>query len=107
VDPLKHCNGICVPLSPTAGVPCLSKSHQLLFEYNLQRIDRTLKLILYTDAHNNLMTTAATVKHPATTTKLMRQCQVEYLNHIRGRVSVTSMLDTTAAMEELDYLDGL
>jgi len=32
--------------------------------------------------------TAATTKHPATT-KSMRQCQVEYLNHVRRRVSVT------------------
>ena len=77
-------------LTNKQGFPTLSKPHQYITEYLLKRLGRTLKVLLIND-------TGAT----------NRSHFQQYLQHLRNRESVTSVLDSGNAQDEHDYLDAL
>jgi protein arginine N-methyltransferase 5 len=80
-------------LTNKRGYPTLSKAQQWIAEYIMQRVGRTVRWLLQGTAAPT--TTVAVLPH------------LQYLQHIRQRPSVTSLLDTRAGQDEADYLDAL
>jgi protein arginine N-methyltransferase 5 len=76
-------------LTNKRGFPTLSKAHQWLVELLLQRIGRTVRWLVIQNA------TAVVLPF------------LQYLQHLRARPAVASVLDMKAAQEDGDYLDGL
>jgi protein arginine N-methyltransferase 5 len=85
-------------LTNKRGFPTLSKAHQWIAEYLMQRVGRTVRWLLQGPAP-----TAPLVSRGSTGTLP----HLQYLQHIRQRPSITCLLDTQAARDEADYLDAL
>lgn len=77
-------------LTNKKGYPTLSKWHQPLLTHILQRIGRTLRLLLQ-----------GPVAHESSI------LYWQYLNHFRNKDTVKAFLDTEVANLELGYLDAL
>jgi len=95
------CFETSVFLTNKGGYPTLSKSSQLLFTVLLQRLGRTIRVLVegnplhQTDTNSNSFG------------KTGCSAYLQYLRHLRNRDEVTKVLDTEESEIEVNYLDSL
>lgn len=89
-------------LTNKRGYPTLSKLHQTLWMHILQRIGRTLRVLVQGPSSHALAGQPAA--HRGVTSCLP---YLQYLQHLRQRDAVTAILDSHEATLERDYLDQL
>ena len=93
-------------LTNKKGYPTLSKLHQSLFVYALRRVGRRLRFLIQSGdlSSSSTLSTLLDAKARGATGCLPH---LQYLQHMRQREAVRTVLDTEPARMETNYLDAL